>query len=102
MGEGGVASSNRVTQQITTRGGNLAGGGPDLERGRGITRNRPCGGDLEGSGGDSQSPLDHHHHLLRLPPWIPGGSKYRDRHPRSQAASEGCSLEGEGPPYDLP
>ena len=46
-----------------------------------LLRHRPCVGDLEGGGGDSQSPLYHRHHLPRLPSRIPGGLRYRDRHP---------------------
>ena len=46
-------------------------------------------------------PLHRRHHLPRLPPRIPGRSRYEDRHPRGQASAR-CGLEGGGPPYDLP
>ena len=101
MGEGGETSLNRVPRRSATRGGSLEGGGHDPERGRGIPRHRPSGVDLEGGGSDSQSPLHRRHHLTRLPPRITGGSWYMELHPQAQAASEGCSLEGGGPPYDL-
>ena len=102
MGEGGGSSLTSVPRRINTIGGGLAGGGPDPGRGRGPLQNRPRGGDMDGGGGDSQLPLRRRHHLPRLPPRIPGGLRYRDRHPRAQDASAGCGLEGGGPPCNLP
>ena len=86
----------------TNRGSGLECSCPDPERVRGLPRNRPRGGDLEGGGSDSRSPLCHHHHLPRLPPQILGSSRYRDRHPRAQATSAGCGLDGGNPTCDIP
>ena len=81
VGEGGGSSPISVPRWGHPRGGSLAVSGNDPERGRGLTWHMPCGGDLEGSDGDSQSPLHCLHHLPRLPPRIPGRSQYGDRHP---------------------
>ena len=81
VGKGGGASTTSVPRRSHRRGGGLAGGGTDTERGRGIPRHRPCGGDTEGGGDDSQLTLHCHHHLPQLPPWISGGSRYGDCHP---------------------
>ena len=79
--EGGGPSSTSVTRWGRRRGGDLIGGGTDTKRGRVILRHRPCGGDLEFSGGGYQSPLHRRHHLPRIPPRIPGGLRYGYRHP---------------------
>ena len=76
--------------------------GHDPKRGEGLPRHRPRGGNLEGGGGDSQLLPRCRHCLPRLPPQIPGGLRYGDRHPQAQAASSGCGLEIGGPPCDLP
>ena len=102
MGEGGGASATSVPRQSHTRGGGMAGGGPDPERERGLPRHIPHGGDLEDGGGDSQSPLHRRHHLPRIPPRIPESLQYMERHPRAQASSAGCSIEIGGPPCNLP
>ena len=81
VGEGGGASRTSVQRRGHPRGGGLTGISPDPKRGRGLPRHRPRGGDLEGGGGDSQSPLHRRHHLPRLPPRIPGGSRCGDCHP---------------------
>ena len=101
VGKGGGASTTSVSRRSNRRGGGLGGGGPDLERGRGLLRHMLHGGDMEGSGGDSQSPLHRRHHLPQLPPWITGRSQYMDSHPRAQDASAGCSIEGGRPPCDI-
>ena len=100
--KGGGDSSTSVPRRSATRGGVLEGGGTDPKSRRGLTRHRPRGGDLEGGGSDSQLPLHRRHKPPRLPPRIPGGSRYGERHPRAQADSAGFSLEGGGPPCNLP
>ena len=82
----GVVSADSITIRSPRGGGGLTGGDPDPKRGRGLPWNIPHGGDLEGGGTDSQPPLHCRHHLPRIHPRIPGGSRYRDRHPRGQAA----------------
>ena len=61
----------------------------------------PRGGDVEGSGSNFKSPDHSLHHLLRLPPWVPGMSRDRYRHPQGQAASAAHRPEGGGPVRDL-
>ena len=39
---------------------------------------------MEGGGGESQPPLHRLHHIPRISPWVPFGSRYRYRHPRCQ------------------
>ena len=68
----------------------------------GLLGHRPRGGDVESSGGDSKLPFHSLHHLPRLPPWFKGGSRHRYRHPRGQAATAACGLEGGGPVHDIP
>ena len=79
--EGGGSISTSVPRRDHRRGDGLAGGGINQEMGRGLPQHRPCGGDLEGGGSDSQSTFHRRHHLPRLTPWIPGGSRYGDHHP---------------------
>ena len=43
----------------------------------GLPGHWPCGGDVEGSGGDFKSPAHGLHQLPRLPPWVPGRSQER-------------------------
>ena len=62
-------------------GGHVAGGSPDPQGEMGLPWHFPCGGDVEGSGGDFKSPAHILHHLPRLPTWILGGSRHRYRHP---------------------
>ena len=102
VGEGCGASTTSVLRQGPHRGGVLAGGGPDTERGRVLPRYMSRGVDMEDGGGDSQLPRHRRHHPPRLSPRIPGGSRYGDCHPRGQADSAGCGLEGGSPPYNLP
>ena len=80
----------------------MAGGGPHPEGGGGLPGHRPRGGGVEGRGGDFKSLFHFLHHLPQRPPWIPGRSRHRDRHPRGQAGSTACSHEGGGPLRDLP
>ena len=91
-----------VPGRETDGGGHMAGGGTDPQEEDGLTGHWPRGGDVEGSGGDFKSPAHGLHHLPRLPPWFTGGSWYRYRYPRGQAASEASGLEGGGPVRDLP
>ena len=72
----------------------MSDGGIDSQRRKGIPRHWPCGGDVEGSDGNFNSPARSLHHLPRLHPWILGGSQHRYRHPRAQAASAASGLEG--------
>ena len=72
----------------------MVGSGTDSQGGEGLPGHWPCGGDVEGSGGDFKLPAHGLHHLSRLPPWFPGRSRHRYRHPRGQAASAASSLEG--------
>ena len=88
--------------QLAFRDGIIPGCGPDTERGRGLTRHRPHGGDLGGGGGDSKSTLHLRRHLPQLPLQIPVGSRYGYHHPRDQSASAGCGLEGGGSPCNIP
>ena len=81
VGDGRGVGADVLPILSTYGGGDLTGGGPNPKRGRRLTRHRYRGGGVEGGGGDYQSPLHRLHHLPQLPPWIPVGSKYGDRHP---------------------
>ena len=48
VGEGGGVNAPIIMRHSPCGGGGLEGGGPDTKRGRGLTRHRPRGGDLEG------------------------------------------------------
>ena len=87
MVAGGGAGPEGLLGRRFIRRGDLAGSSTNPERGRGLPRNRSRGGGLEGGGDDTQSPLHRLHHLPRLPPWVPGGTRYRDRNPQYQTAS---------------
>ena len=100
--DSGEVSAARFPRRSHHIGSVLAGGGPDTKSGRGIPWHRTCGGDLEGSDSDSQSPLHRRHHLPRLPPRVPGGSRYRYCRPRCQAAPAGYVLEVGGTQCDIP
>ena len=43
-------------------GGNVSGGSPDTQGEEGIPGHWPCGGDVEGSGGNFKSPVHSLHH----------------------------------------
>ena len=77
-------------------------GDPDSQGEEGLPGHRPCGGDVEGSGGDFKSLAHGLHHLPRLTPWIPGGSHHRYRHPQGQAASAAIGLEEGDHVRDIP
>ena len=80
----------------------MAGGDPDSQGGKRLPWHWPCGGDVEGSGGDFKSPDHSLRHLPQLPPRISVGSRHRYRHPQLQASSAASSLDGGGPVRDLP
>ena len=63
VGEGGGAGLDGLPGRCFSRGGYLAGGSNNPERGWGLMRHRYCGGGVEGGGGDTQSPLHRLHHL---------------------------------------
>ena len=63
---------------------------------------KSCGGGMEGGGGDSKSPIHYLHHLLQLPPWVPGRLRYGDRHPQNKTSPEGYGYEGGGTPHNIP
>ena len=67
-----------------------------------VQGNWASGVDVEGRGGNLTSPAHDRHHLPRLRTWFSGGSRYRDSHPRGQAATPACSHKGGGPVGDLP
>ena len=81
VGDGCGVVSDGLLRQIPRVGGDLAGGSPNTERERRLTRHGSRGGGVEGGGDDSQLPLHSLYHLTQIPPWIPGGSLYGDRHP---------------------
>ena len=58
-------------------GSHVADGGNDYKGEEGLPEYWPCGGDVEGSGGDFKSPAHSVHHLPRLPPWVTGRSQDR-------------------------
>ena len=62
----------------------------------------PCGGDVEGSGGDLKFPSHSLHRLPQLPPRILGGLRHRYCHPQGKTDSAVSGLEGGGPVRDLP
>ena len=64
---------------------------------RRLPQHRSCVSGVEYVVSDSQSPLHRLHQLPRLPPWVMGGSQYRDRHPQGQNASAGYSHEEDVP-----
>ena len=80
----------------------MAGGGPDSQGEEGPLGHWPWGGDMEGSGGDFKLPAHGLHHLPRLPPCVPGRSRNSYRHPRGQAVTTSCGLEGVVPVHDIP
>ena len=80
----------------------MAGGSPDPQGEVGLPGNRPRRGDMGGSGGDSKSPFHSLHNLPRNPPWFQGRSRHGYRHPRGQAVTTACDLEGGGLVSDLP
>ena len=80
----------------------MSGGSPDSQGEEGLPGHRPCGGDMEGSGGNSKLPSHSLHHLPRLPPWFQGGLQHRYLHPQGQAVTTYFCLEGGGPVRDLP
>ena len=57
---------------------------------------------MEGGDGDYQFLLHRLNHLPRIPPRVPGGSRYTDPHPLGQATPSGCGLEGGGAPCNIP
>ena len=81
VGDGGGVIESIFLRQSHCIGGGLVGGGPDPERGGGVLRHRPSGGDMEGGGGDFQLLLHRRYHLPQLPPQVPGRSRYGDHHP---------------------
>ena len=68
LGNGSGPSTDGVPGGETGGGGHMAVGGPDSQGEEGLTGRWPCGGDVEGSGGDFKSPAHSLHHLPRLPP----------------------------------
>ena len=100
------ANSRQVTVVIpggeACGGSNVGGGGPDSQGEEVLPGHWPCGGDVEGSGGDFKSPAHGLHHLQPLPPWVPGRSWNKYRHPRGQSITSTCGLEGGGPVRYLP
>ena len=79
----------------------MADGGTYSQREGGGVGNRAGGGNLEITN-INPSPPAHDDKT----PWrtsrVPGGSRYRDGHPRGQAATTACSHEGGSPVCDLP
>ena len=102
VGAGDGVDIDGLLGQYHSGGGNLAGGSSNPKREKGIPRNRSRGGGVEGGGGDTQSLLHHLHHLPRLPPWVPGKTRYRELNPLGKTASVGFGHEGSGPPCDIP
>ena len=58
--DGGVSAA-KFTRQSHHRGGGLAGGGPNTEKGKGLPWYRSRGGDMEGDGG-----IEEHHRCFGL------------------------------------
>ena len=81
LAEGGGSGVGRLPGGAAGRECHLAGGGPDPQEGRVLPLHMPHGGGVEGSDGDSQSPVHSTHHILRRPPWFPGRSRHRYRFP---------------------
>ena len=54
LGEGSGVGTDGLQGWILGRGGDLAGGSPYPQGEEGLPGNRPRGGDVEGSGGDSK------------------------------------------------
>ena len=80
----------------------MEGGGPDSQGKDGLPGHWPCGGDVEGSGGDFKSPAHGLHHIPLITPWFLGRLRHRYRHPQGQTAPAASGLEGGIPVSDLP
>ena len=68
---GGGVNTNGVLGGGSGGGNYMTGGSPYPQGGKGLPGHRPCGGDEEGSGGDSKLPFHILHHLPRRCPGIP-------------------------------
>ena len=102
LGEGRGTSTDGVQGRRPGGVSDLAGSSPDPQGEEGLPGHQPSGGDVEGSGGDSKSPFHSLYHLTRRPSWFQDRSRHGYRHPRGQAVTTACALEGGGPVRDLP
>ena len=101
LGEGGGTCEGGFQGGADGRGCHVTIDGTDPQGERGIPWYWPCGGDVEGSGGNFKY-LDYSfHHLPRHPPWIWGRLPHRYRHPRGQTVLEVSGLEVGGPGCDI-
>ena len=86
LGEGGGSRSDSVQVGSACGGFQVAGVGPDPQVGKVLMWHWPCGGYVEGSGGNFKPPARSLHHLPQLPPHILVGSQNGYRHPQGQTA----------------
>ena len=68
LGAGGRACTNGISGGGVGGGIYMAGGSPYPQGEKGLPGHRPCGGDVEGSGGDSKLLFHILHHLPRREP----------------------------------